>query len=212
MIYGRLRRLGQAPSGQASLLALTGSLGRPQRASYLKSLLSTARLFHSGRVICAASGGVEGFLSGASASYIEDMYAAWLQDPKSVHVSWQSYFKNMGSPTAFMPPPTLMATAGAPGSLGYDGASVISEAVESDIPSGEILDHMKVQLMVRAYQVRGHHLAKLDPLEINFSDQQQAPELDYKHYGFTDADLDRKFHLGEAIESELDIQWSLNTT
>ena len=45
-------------------------------------------------------------------------------------------------------------------------------------------------------------MARLDPLDINFKDVQQAPELDYKHYGFTEADLSRKFHLGSGILPE----------
>ena len=111
----------------------------------------------------------EGFLSGPSASYVEDMYASWLKDPASVHVSWQSYFKNLGSSTPgrlpFIPPPTLIPSAAE--TLGYDGAGATASLAPQDqsfIPSGEILDHMKVQLMVRAYQVRGHHLARLDPI------------------------------------------------
>ena len=45
-------------------------------------------------------------------------------------------------------------------------------------------------------------MARLDPLDINFKDVHQAPELDYKHYGFTEADLSRKFHIGSGILPE----------
>jgi 2-oxoglutarate dehydrogenase E1 component len=34
----------------------------------------------------------EPFLQGTSAAYIDQMYEAWLHDPKSVHVSWRVYF------------------------------------------------------------------------------------------------------------------------
>jgi 2-oxoglutarate dehydrogenase E1 component len=50
--------------------------------------------------------------------------------------------------------------------------------------------------MVRAYQVRGHQLAKIDPLEINNNTASEAPELQYTHYGFKESDLERKFYLG----------------
>lgn len=65
----------------------------------------------------------------------------------------------------------------------------------------EILDHMKVQMLVRAYQVRGHHLAKLDPLGILQPDldPHAKPELDYGYYGFTQQDLDREFHVGQGM-------------
>lgn len=129
----------------------------------------------------------ESFVNSQSSSYLETMYAEWLKDPKSVHVSWQTYFKNVaaGSAVPFTAPPTLIPT---------EDVDILSPS--APIPSGEILDHMKVQLLVRAYQIRGHQLAKLDPLEINFQKESQAPELTIEHYGFTEADLDRKFYLG----------------
>src|SRR5438128_2158369 len=39
----------------------------------------------------------DNFLSGNTANYIDEMYLQWKQDPKSVHISWQVYFKNMES-------------------------------------------------------------------------------------------------------------------
>ena len=63
--------------------------------------------------------------------------------------------------------------------------------------SYDVNDHLKVQLLVRAYQVRGHHIAKLDPLEILNADLDGSfpKELDPKHYGFTEKDLIENFHL-----------------
>ncbi|RIB08573.1 oxoglutarate dehydrogenase, E1 component [Gigaspora rosea] len=126
------------------------------------------------------------FLQGSAASYIEDLYEAWLKDPSSVHLSWQVYFKNihagMNPRQAYQPPPTIVPTGAiTPVSPGVYG----------------INDHMKVQLLVRAYQVRGHHLATLDPLGI--TNPTFPKELDAKHYGFTEEDLDRQFSLGPGI-------------
>jgi hypothetical protein len=35
------------------------------------------------------TGGDDVFLQSTNANYIDEMYAAWKQDPSSVHVSWQ---------------------------------------------------------------------------------------------------------------------------
>ncbi len=35
----------------------------------------------------------ESYLSGTSGSYVEDMYESWCYDPKSVHASWDAYFR-----------------------------------------------------------------------------------------------------------------------
>ena len=59
----------------------------------------------------------------------------------------------------------------------------------------------QVQLLVRAYQVRGHHVADLDPLGILDPDLNPAhpPELELSRYGFTERDLDKQITLGPGI-------------
>lgn len=55
--------------------------------------------------------------------------------------------------------------------------------------------------MVRAYQVRGHHIAKLDPLGIGHADlaDHSPAELELNYYGWTEKDLDKEFTLGPGI-------------
>lgn len=59
----------------------------------------------------------------------------------------------------------------------------------------------QVQLLVRAYQVRGHHIAKLDPLGILDPDldNRKVPELELDFYGWTEADLGKEYKLGPGI-------------
>jgi 2-oxoglutarate dehydrogenase E1 component len=139
----------------------------------------------------------EGFLQGSASTYVEEMFEAWRHDPSSVHVSWQAYFRNVSSGAqpgaAVQAPPTLVPVQHYVTPDGLAGVSSVSSA--------EILDHLKVQLIVRAYQVRGHQLAKLDPLNILQPDAEvaSAPELDYTFYGFTEKDLDRTFHIGTGM-------------
>jgi 2-oxoglutarate dehydrogenase E1 component len=52
-------------------------------------------------------------------------------------------------------------------------------------------DSIRILMMIRAYRVRGHLAANLDPLGIEGS--RHHPELDPKSYGFTDADFGREF-------------------
>jgi 2-oxoglutarate dehydrogenase E1 component len=138
------------------------------------------------------------FMQGNSGAYIEEMYESWLKDPSSVHLSWQIYFKNMANGVspgqAYQPPPTIVPSASArlpslPGAQLATGSS------------SEVIDHMKIQLLVRAYQVRGHHIANLDPLGIQHVDLDASTpkELELSYYGFTEKDMDRKFTLGPGI-------------
>jgi len=126
------------------------------------------------------------------------MYRLWKEDPSQVHPSWNVYFsglsKGIRSEDAFRPAPSLLdlETMGAPG----NASSEMSLSEGTDVQ-----DHMKVQLLVRAYQVRGHHKAKLDPLGILHADlSSQTPvELTLEHYGWTEKDLDKEISTGPGI-------------
>ncbi|KIJ67496.1 hypothetical protein HYDPIDRAFT_108286 [Hydnomerulius pinastri MD-312] len=133
------------------------------------------------------------FVTGESSYYAEEMYKHWRQDPKSVHDSWNAYFLAMErAPPRTKPSqssPSLVATPtdGAPALYGNGNT--------------ELGDHLKVQLLVRAYQVRGHHLADLDPLgilDVDLADV-HPPELELSHFGFSERDLDKQIALGPGI-------------
>ena len=55
-------------------------------------------------------------------------------------------------------------------------------------------------MLIRAYRVRGHLQANLDPL--NLQKREPHPELDYRSYGFTDADLDREIFIDNVLGLE----------
>lgn len=137
----------------------------------------------------------DSFLQGNTANYIDEMYLAWKQDPSSVHLSWQTYFKNMEDGSmpisqAFQPPPSIVPAMA--------GAYNVGMSTGADVTN-----HLKVQLLVRAYQARGHHKAKTDPLGIRGEAEafgyRRPKELELDHYGFTDSDLDQEFELGPGI-------------
>ncbi|KAG9556175.1 2-oxoglutarate dehydrogenase E1 component, partial [Aureobasidium melanogenum] len=143
----------------------------------------------------------DSFLQGNTANYIDEMYMEWKRDPKSVHVSWQVYFRNMEKgdmpiSQAFQPPPTIVPApeGGAPG---------FSPTAAAGVGDSDLTNHLKVQLLVRAYQARGHHKAKIDPLGIRNEASQfgysNPRELNLEHYNFTEADMEQEFSLGPGI-------------
>ncbi|KAI1004318.1 2-oxoglutarate dehydrogenase [Podosphaera aphanis] len=182
---------------------LTRSYTSPYTALSLKRCLPDAKLQRRyTTAISLAPDPNDNFLSGNAATYIDEMYLAWKEDPKSVHISWQTYFKNIESgdmpiSQAFTPPPTLVPTptGGVPSFLPGLG---VSNGQESDVTN-----HLKVQLLVRAYQARGHHKAKIDPLNIRREAEDfgynNPKELRLEHYNFSEKDLDREFNLGPGI-------------
>ena len=55
-------------------------------------------------------------------------------------------------------------------------------------------------MLIRAYRIRGHFHAKLDPLELEPEKNEQ--ELDPRSYGFEEADMDRKIFLDKVLGLE----------
>ncbi|EJS43355.1 kgd1p [Saccharomyces arboricola H-6] len=165
------------------------------KTSVLKNA-STLRIARRG----LATTGTDNFLSTSNATYIDEMYHAWQKDPSSVHVSWDAYFKNMSNPkvsatSAFQAPPSIsnfpQGTEAAP--LGTATSGAVDENVSI---------HLKVQLLCRAYQVRGHLKAHIDPLGISFGSNKNnpvPPELTLDYYGFDKHDLDKEINLGPGI-------------
>lgn len=149
----------------------------------------------------------EPFLNGSSSSYVEEMYNAWLQDPHSVHVSWDSFFRSSTAGAApglaYQAPPSLAPShnqvpLGALLPLG--GGSQLSQ-----IPVNEkiIDDHLAVQAIIRSYQARGHLVADLDPLGImqtdlihtHYAARKGSPEQVLRQYMLEESDMDRIFKL-----------------
>ncbi|KAK7868345.1 hypothetical protein R5R35_013643 [Gryllus longicercus] len=171
-------------------------------------------ILKSDHILCSITGtdirhysssvATEPFLNGSSSAYVEEMYNAWLADPKSVHVSWDSFFRNSTAGAApgqaYQAPPSLAEpgrnqlpiTSLAP-LLGAAGAPALGGQVNEKV----IDDHLAVQAIIRSYQIRGHHIAKLDPLGISSADldDKHPPELLYSHYSFEEGDMDRVFKL-----------------
>ncbi|KAG7664748.1 KGD1 [[Candida] subhashii] len=148
------------------------------------------------RIISARFNATDNFLQGNNSNYVDEMYEAWRQDPTSVHTSWNAYFKNIENDNipvsrAFTAPPTIVAHP-----VGGAGSFIPGEAPITE----DVVTHLKVQLLVRAYQVRGHQKAKIDPLGITFNETSYVPkELTLAHYNFTEKDLDKQITLGPGI-------------
>jgi 2-oxoglutarate dehydrogenase E1 component len=169
------------------------------------------------------------FLYGGNAAYIENMAARHESDPASVSAEWQEFFQSLNDPKADVlknaegpswqkadwpvrPNGDLVAA--------LDGQwaeteKKIGEKISAKLDplakaKGVELDDAGVQqatrdslhalMLIRAYRMRGHFHAKLDPL--NLVVEQNEEELDPRSYGFTDADLDRKIFLDKVLGLE----------
>ena len=113
------------------------------------------------------------FLTGANAGFIAELYARFLDDPNAVDESWRRFFAEMADDAGPGDEPRPVA----------DGEAVRQATSDS----------IRALQLIRAYRVRGHLEADLDPLGLDKRPPQ--PELDYHTYGFTEADLDRQIFI-----------------
>lgn len=154
------------------------------------------------------------FLYGGNADYVEQLYARWATDPNSVEPSWRAFFASLADrveeikrgaaqpawtkPSApIARPDWLSAIDGMwPAVEAKVGAKIAERApaASQDEVRAATLDSLRAIMMIRAYRMRGHLKANLDPLGIATTPG-DASELDPATYGFAEADFDRPIFL-----------------
>ena len=152
------------------------------------------------------------FLFGANAPFIEELYARFLADPNAVDEEWRTFFGALAEQkgdvlaevrgASWAPngvrvigavdPETVPAAANrnVKGGKAANGAAApaIAGKTEEEIRAAA-QDTARALMLIRAYRIRGHLEADLDPLGL----VRQAPhrELDPATYGFAETDWDR---------------------
>ncbi|MBC7544069.1 MAG: 2-oxoglutarate dehydrogenase E1 component, partial [Candidatus Sericytochromatia bacterium] len=124
----------------------------------------------------------------SSLAFVEQLYAAYAQDPASVTDDWRQYFQDMTGGNgagaqkgpSFAPPRLFAPASAAPATNGHAPAESSDAAVR----------HGNVAQLVRAYRVLGHLKASLDPLG---QSRPVHPSLELAYHGLSEADLDRTF-------------------
>ena len=161
--------------------------------------------------------------SGANAAYLEAMQSAYEANPASVGAEWQSFFASLetgAAKTASWKRPNWPVQAGGEmiSALDSNWGAVekavgdklkgkADAAVAKGTPSVSEADMQRAArdsvhalMMIRAYRMRGHLHANLDPLGIE--SRRDHEELHPSSYGFTDADWDRKIFIDNVLGLE----------
>jgi 2-oxoglutarate dehydrogenase E1 component len=113
-------------------------------------------------------------------AFAEELLERYQADPASVDPSWQAYFQGLGingQSTHVQVGPSF-------------SSSSIFNPPQTNSSVADAFKQERVDQLIRAYRVRGHRIAKLDPLG-----QEPAPfaELQLGHYGLSEQDLQTKF-------------------
>src|SRR3954468_10751341 len=165
------------------------------------------------------------FLFGGNAAYIEDLYAQFAKDPNSVDAEWKAFFgalkdddrivaKNAEGASWAKPNWPIAANGELVAALdGNWGATekALGDKIKSkaqtkgvEVSQGDVQratrDSVRALMLIRAYRVRGHLYANLDPLGLAVRGDHE--ELHPSHYGFSEADLDRPIFLDNVLGLE----------
>ncbi len=152
---------------------------------------------------------------GGNATYVEDLYEAYLMDPNAVPEEWRSYFDTL--------PRVDGNLADIPHSTVRDRFAQISKmrvrteaTVQADSQATEYeRKQVRVIQLISAYRQRGHQKASLDPLGI--ADRQHVADLELSFHELSQADFDTVFqtgslHIGKADATLGEIHDALEKT
>jgi 2-oxoglutarate dehydrogenase E1 component len=164
------------------------------------------------------------FLDGANADYIDQLAARYAADPASVDAGWAEFFRSLGDsdldarrqaegpswaradwPQVPNDDNTSALTGEWPEApVGKGAAKKITEKaaekgveLTSEQVERAVLDSIRAIMIIRAYRIRGHLAADLDPLKM--APTGNHPELDPASYGFTEADMDRPIFIDNVL-------------
>jgi len=124
--------------------------------------------------------------SALNLEFVEEIYTRFLAEPASVPADWRAYFERLDGGEPFSARPQLGPTFRArnlfeAGTAPTNGAGCVADMVA-------LQD--RVDQLIRAYRVRAHLVAKIDPLGLPRPHQ---PELDAEFYGLSTEDYGRTF-------------------
>ena len=166
------------------------------------------------------------FLDGANSTYVEALQARYEKDPNSVEASWRDFFDSLGDDAGSVEKtvsgpswerPNWPVTPDDELTHALDGdwpaaqkaisdkikakaSEIAIEAPSEDSVMRATRDSVRALMMIRAYRMRGHLHANLDPLGLE--PKRDHEELHPGNYGFDEADYDRKIFIDNVLGLE----------
>jgi len=137
---------------------------------------------------------------GMDAKFVETLYHRWQKDPFAVEESWARYFATLDTvvsgPSWQRANWPLTETDTLTAGLDPTQMSVASVPARQEAKQGgtAALDSIRAMALIRAWRVRGHLAANLDPLGL--SRQPLPADLEPSWHGFTASEMDREVYLG----------------
>jgi len=161
------------------------------------------------------------FLQGNTTEYLENLHIKLSENAQDLDPKWYEFFKTIGDDTLDVEkkisgpswaradwPPVNYEEFETNLNFEHNHVEQIkSKAIKNGISVDEnglrqaVLDSVRALMLIRAYRIRGHLAANLDPLNILINDTH--PELQPANYGFHERDMDRPIYIDNVLGLEL---------
>ena len=150
--------------------------------------------------------------NGANLAFIADLYARWARNPGGVDASFAELFTALNDESravledatgASWAPRTYSVAEPEEAPKAVKGKAAPGAAPGGATPDqvrAAATDSLRALMLIRAYRVRGHLEAKLDPLGLQTPNSH--PELDPAAYGFGPGDRDRSIFIDGVLGRE----------
>jgi len=154
------------------------------------------------------------FLEGSNSSFIEELYLKYINNPENVPQSWREFFDGLDEDQQIIQT-EIQGPSWSPKKNNI--SKIINKAkisAEDDFTKKKLLSNgdlatkdgyekekgqsIKATALIRAYRIRGHLMANLDPL--GMMERKYLDELDPSNQGFKKEDYNKKIYLREYMD------------
>ena len=141
------------------------------------------------------------FLAGSNSEFINEFYSDYISDPSSLPDSWRMFFDGLSDDEKLIykdikgpswSPEKKLRKIKFPKNKEEEIKEKNSD-VNSKTVKQASKDSVRAIMLIRAYRIRGHLIANLDPLSIQ--QKEEHLELKPETYGFEKKDYNRKIFL-----------------
>ena len=143
------------------------------------------------------------FLAGNNSAFIEEYYSEYLKDSSKLPQGWKEFFDGLKENKEIISK-TLEGPSWAPikkiKKNNLDSEDLLKEDLLEDnkvedfpLTEESAKNSIRAIMLIRAFRIRGHLIANLDPLGLMA--REEHPELKLETYGFSKSDLSKKIFL-----------------
>mgnify|MGYP001227379602 CR=1 FL=1 len=157
------------------------------------------------------------FLEGSNSAFIEDLYSKYVNNPEDIPVSWKEFFDGLNEDQKIVKT-EITGPSWAP--KRYNISKIVEETristkdgfTKKELASNGTLikkderyerekeESVKAIALIRAYRIRGHLIANLDPL--GMMERKYLNELHPSDHGFKKEDYNKKIYLNKYMDRE----------